>query len=233
MIKEAFGIGETVTLAQEEAVKNLPIVLKDDMDVNFEVVQIPVKKTFGLFGGKPAKVRAFVEVSPAELAKDYVFDILKEFNIGDFSIDLEEKEDRVELHIIGDNISPIIGRRGELLDDIQYLAGLVANSGEKDYYRITINAGDYRERREKSLEILASKIAYKSLRLNKKLSLEPMTPYERRVLHKTIENIEGVRSFSEGEGLERHLIVEPTDAKIAADFKKRYYEKRQRFGSKN
>lgn len=229
MIKEAIGIGESITLAQDNAVENLPIELSDDMEVKFEVLQVPVKKTFGLFGGKEAKVRAFVEVCPAKLAADYVYNILKEFGLKDFKVEIEEQEERVELHILGDNIAPIIGRRGELLDNIQYLAGLVANSGENNYYRLTINAGDYRERREKSLKILGSKIAYKSLRLNKKLALEPMTPYERRVLHKTIEEIEGVKSYSEGEGLERHIVVEPTDAEIAARFRKKFYEKKTRY----
>ena len=228
MIKEVIGVGESITLAQEDAVKKFPKNIADDQEIKFEVLQVPVKKTFGLFGGKEAKVRAYFEISPSELAAKYVYDILKEFGLKDFKIDIEEKDERVELHVIGDNISPIIGRRGELLDNIQYLAGLVANSGEDKYYRLTINAGDYRERRENSLKILGSKIAYKSLRLNKKLSLEPMTPYERRVLHKTIEEIDGVRSFSEGEGEKRHIVVEPTDPEIAANFRKKYYEKQSR-----
>lgn len=228
MIKEVIGVGETVTLAQEDAVKKFPKDIGEDQEIKFEVLQVPVKKTFGLFGGKEAKVRAYFEISPAKLAAKYVYDILKEFGLKDFKIEIEEKGERVELHVIGENIRPIIGRRGELLDNIQYLAGLVANSGEDNYYRLTINAGDYRERRENSLKILGSKIAYKSLRLNKKLSLEPMTPYERRVLHKTIEKIDGVRSFSEGEGEKRHIIVEPTDPEIAANFRKKYYEKQSR-----
>lgn len=231
MIKEAIGVGETLELAQEDAIRNFPMKLTPDMEVNFEVLQYPVKKTFGIFGGREARVRAFLDISPAKLAAIYVYDVLQAFGLRDFTIAIEQKDERVEIHVIGENLAPIIGRRGELLDNIQYLAGLVANAGEEQYYRITVNAGDYRERREKSLMILASKIAYKSLRLNKRLALEPMSPYERRVIHKAIEEIDGVESYSEGEGANRRVVVEPTDPVIAANFRKRYYEKRLKYGN--
>ena len=205
MVKEAFGIGETINLAQEMAKKELG---EEYNEVKFEVVQMPTKKTFGIFGGKPAKVRAFIEVSPGEVAAEYVEDVLREFGLRDFNIEVKDDEKAAELHITGDKISPIIGRRGKLLDDIQYLAGLVANSGEKEYFRLTINAGDYRGRREKTLENLAQKVASKVLKRGHEVTLEPMSPYERRVIHLAIENIDGVKSHSEGEGLNRHIIVE-------------------------
>ncbi|MBR1778934.1 MAG: Jag N-terminal domain-containing protein [Clostridia bacterium] len=208
MIKEAIGIGETINLAQEQAKMNLG---EENKDIKFEVIQVPTKKTLGIFGGKPAKVRAFVESTPGKLAADYVEEVLKEFGLKNFTIEMEEKENAAELHILGKRLSPIIGKRGKLLDDIQYLAGLVANSGEKQYFRLTINAGDYRDRREKTLEELAKKIANRTLKSGVKTVLEPMTPYERRVIHLAIENIDGVKSYSEGEGLERHIIVEKVD----------------------
>lgn len=209
MVKEAFGIGETINAAQDAAKKELGEECKD---VKFEVVQMPVKKTFGIFGGKPAKVRAFIEITPGAVAANYVEDVLKEFGLKNFEIEVKENEKAAELHITGDKISPIIGRRGKLLDDIQYLAGLVANSGEKEYFRLTINAGDYRGRREKTLESLAQKVAGKVLKRGHKIVLEPMSPYERRVIHLAIESIDGVKSHSEGEGLDRHIIVEKIDA---------------------
>ena len=208
MIKEAIGIGETINLAQEQAKMNLG---EENKDIKFEVIQVPTKKTLGIFGGKPAKVRAFVESTPGKLAADYVEEVLKEFGLKNFTIEMEEKENAAELHILGKRLSPIIGKRGKLLDDIQYLAGWVANSGEKQYFRLTINAGDYRDRREKTLEELAKKIANRTLKSGVKTVLEPMTPYERRVIHLAIENIDGVKSYSEGEGLERHIIVEKVD----------------------
>ena len=209
MVKEAFGIGETINIAQEMAKKELG---RGEQEIKFEVIQMPVKKTLGLFGGKPAKVRAFVEISPGAIAAEYVEEVLKEFGLKDFEVEAKENEKSAELQITGKKISPIIGRRGKLLDEIQYLAGLVANSGEKEYFRLTINAGDYRGRREKTLEDLAQKVASKVLKRGQKIVLEPMSPYERRVIHLTIESIDGVKSYSEGEGLDRHIIVEKANA---------------------
>jgi len=209
LVKEAFGIGETINIAQEMAKKELG---RGEQEIKFEVIQMPVKKTLGLFGGKPAKVRAFVEISPGAIAAEYVEEVLKEFGLKDFEVEAKENEKSAELQITGKKISPIIGRRGKLLDEIQYLAGLVANSGEKEYFRLTINAGDYRGRREKTLEDLAQKVASKVLKRGQKIVLEPMSPYERRVIHLTIESIDGVKSYSEGEGLDRHIIVEKANA---------------------
>ena len=87
------------------------------------------------------------------------------------------------------------------------MVGLVANAVCDSYYRVTINISDYRERREKVLIKLAENLASKVLRTKKAIELEPMTPYERKVIHTTIENINGVKSWSEGEALQRHLIV--------------------------
>lgn len=207
MVKDAIGFGDTVSAAKEDACKNLEV---DSGDIKFEILELPVKKVLGLFGGKSAKVRAFISVSPAEKAKKYVEEILTNFGISDFKIEILEKEYGAELNISGDKISPIIGRRGELLDSIQYLAGLVANSQEKNYFRLTINAGDYRQRREKALESLGRKIAFKAIKTGKKIRLEPMTTYERKMIHLVIEKIDGVESWSEGEGIDRHILVAPS-----------------------
>lgn len=204
MVKEAIGIGETLVLAQQKACEELGVKEKD---VLFEVLQMPVKKTFGLFGGKLAKVKAVFEFSPAEIAANYLREVLNAYGLKNFSIDYEESADGVALHVIGGNAKIAIGYRGDTLDAIQYLVGLVANAVCDSYYRVTINISDYRERREKVLIKLAENLASKVLRTKKAIELEPMTPYERKVIHTTIENINGVKSWSEGEALQRHLIV--------------------------
>lgn len=204
MVKEAIGVGETLILAQQKACEELGV---NEKDVSFEVLQMPVKKTFGLLGGKLAKVKAVFEFSPAKIAADYLRDILTAYGLKNFSIDYEESPDGVALHVIGGNAKIAIGYRGDTLDAIQYLVGLVANAVCDSYYRVTINISDYRERREKVLIKLAENLASKVLRTKKSIELEPMTPYERKVIHTTIENISGVKSWSEGENLQRHLIV--------------------------
>lgn len=205
MVKEAIGIGETLILAQQKACEALGA---KEQEVYFEVIQMPVKKTFGLFGGKLAKVKAFFEISPAKIAAAYLKDVLTAYGLKDFSVDYEEYEGGVALHVVGGNAKIAIGRRGDTLDAIQYLVGLVANAVSDSYYRVTINISDYRERREKVLINLAEKLAARVLKTKKAIELEPMTPYERKVIHTIVEKVDGVKSWSEGEGLQRHLIID-------------------------
>ena len=206
MIKEAIGVGETLVLAQQRACEALGAA---EQDVTFEVLQMPVKKTLGLFGGKLAKVKAIFEYSPAKIAANYLNEVLVAYGLKNFTLEYDEAEDGsgVALHVIGGNAKIAIGYRGDTLDAIQYLVGLVANAVCDSYYRVTINISDYRERREKVLVQLAENLAARVRKTRKPIELEPMTPYERKVIHMTIDKISGVKSWSEGEDLQRHLIV--------------------------
>ena len=113
------------------------------------------------------------------------------------------------INIDGDNVGFIIGHRGETLDALQYLAGLVANHVDEEYYRISINIGNYREKREKTLEILGRKLAFKAVKTGAKTSLEPMNPYERRIIHTAVQKVRGAASWSEGENMQRHVVIGP------------------------
>ncbi len=205
MLKEAIGVGESLLLAQQRACEALGV---PESSVSFEVLQMPVKKTFGLFGGKLAKVKAVFELVPAKLATDYLREVLTAYGLKNFEVEAEEKEDGVSLHVTGGNAKIAIGHRGDTLDAIQYLVGLVANSASETYYRVTINISDYRERRDVTLKTLGEKLAKRVLRTKQRIELEPMTPYERKVIHMEVEKIKGVTSWSEGEDLLRHLIID-------------------------
>lgn len=208
MIKNVIGTGETIALAQKNACDLLGV---SEQEVSFEVIQMPVKKTFGIFGGKLAQVKASFEVSPANVALDYLKKILTAYGLKNFNVNVSESSDGVDLQVTGDNAKIAIGRRGDTLDAIQYLVGLVANDACDSYYRVTINIEDYRERREKVLESLGRKLAFKVIKTGKPITLEPMTPYERKVIHLAIEKVNGAKSWSEGEGIKRHIIVAPSD----------------------
>lgn len=206
MLKEAIGTGETILLAQEAACRALGV---ETHEAEFEVLQMPVKKTLGLFGGSPAKVRAFIKASPSEIAADYLKTILHGMGISDVELTIEEVEGGAVFNLSGEDIGFVIGRRGETLDALQYLTGLVANHVENSYYRITINTGNYREKREKTLEILGRKMAIKASKTGRKQSLEPMNPYERRIIHTAVQKVKGAISWSEGEDLNRHVVIGP------------------------
>ncbi len=221
MIKNVIGTGETIALAQKNACDLLGV---SEQEVSFEVIQMPVKKTFGIFGGKLAQVKASFEISPAKVAADYLKKILTAYGLKNFNVNVSEYADGADLQVTGDNAKIAIGRRGDTLDAIQYLVGLVANDVSDSYYRVTINIEDYRERREKVLESLGRKLAFKVIKTGKPITLEPMTPYERKVIHLAIEKVNGAKSWSEGEGIKRHIIVAPSD-ELLKKSKNSFYKK--------
>ncbi len=206
MIREAIGVADTIEKAKEEACKALGV---DASEAEFEVLQLPEKKVLGLFGGKEAKVRAFVNPSPLDLAKGYLEKMISAMGIEGTSIEMSCEDNNVDFVISGDNASMLIGRRGETLDALQYLTSLVANHVDDNYYRISINVGDYREKRKETLSALGRKHALLAARKGFKHSFEPMNPYERRIIHTAVQEIEGATSWSEGENARRHVVIGP------------------------
>ena len=209
MNREAIATGNTVEEAREKACEMLGVETYDD-NVDFEIIEMQQKKFLGLFGGNPAKVRVFIKTTPAQAAADYLQAIIKAMGLNDIEMSVEEKEKNViNIDITGEDVGSVIGRRGETLDALQYLTCLVANHVDNSYCRVTINTGDYREKREKTLEILGRKLAIKAAKTGRKSSLEPMNPYERRIIHTAVQKINGAISWSEGENINRHVVIGP------------------------
>ncbi len=217
MIKEAIKEAETIEEAKAMALAELGV---NEERVEYEVLSQPEKKKFGLFGGSLAKVRAFYEETPTDVAKSYLADVLTKLGVQNVVIEAAETEDGAEFEISGDDIGFIIGHRGETLDALQYLTGLVVNHINDEYFRVIINIGNYREKREKTLEILGRKLAFKACKTGEKVSLEPMNPYERRIIHTAVQKVRGATSWSEGENLQRHVVIGPD-------------RKKQSYGSRN
>lgn len=149
-----------------------------------------------------------------EIAKAYLSEIFEKMGAGDVTMEFTKAPDRtVIIHLNGDSIGSVIGKRGETLDSLQYLVCLVANRlrrREGDYVRFTMNAGNYREKREETLRALAARMAKKALKTGRPVALEPMNPYERRIIHAVVTDIEGVTSKSNGEEPNRKVIIKPT-----------------------
>ena len=118
-----------------------------------------------------------------------------------------EEEKSIKIDITGDSTGILIGRRGETLDSLQYLTSLVVNKGTQEYKRITLDTENYRKKREETLVALANRIADKVVRTGKRVVLEPMNPYERRILHATLHDHEKVETISEGEEPYRRVVV--------------------------
>lgn len=141
-----------------------------------------------------------------KLALDYITSILRAIDI-DAEYRVYQNETGAVINIESNNNGTIIGRRGETLDSIQYLCSIIANKGDKDYFRITIDCLGYRNKRKETLEQLAGKVAKSVLRTGRSQPLEPMNPYERRVIHSAISAIDGVSSRSVGEEPYRKIII--------------------------
>lgn len=192
------NVEEAVALACEELG-----VSRDSVEV--EVIELQKKSFFGL-KVTPAKVKVTFEQTKGDLAAEYVGEILEAMGVK-AEITVENTDDGALIKLEGDALGVIIGRRGETLDALQYLASLVANRSEGDYFRITIDSGNFREKREVTLKNLASKIASQAIRTGRSVTLEPMNPYERRIIHATVSEFEGVSSKSVGEDPNRKVVV--------------------------
>ncbi|MBP3379954.1 MAG: KH domain-containing protein [Ruminococcus sp.] len=154
-----------------------------------------------------------------KIAKDYITSILRAMDV-DCTFSVYQNDTGAIVNIESDNNGTIIGRRGETLDSIQYLCSIIANKGDKDYFRITIDCLGYRGKRKETLIQLAAKVARSVTRTGRSQQLEPMNPYERRVIHSAISEIEGVSSRSVGEEPYRKIIISSTNPKAGSGRKR-------------
>lgn len=187
---------------------------KQREDVQVEVLEEP---TFGLFGKQKtdAKVRVYYEENEAPdkvgAAVAYVTNVLQGMGLASFEIETEETEGRLTLNVEGDGLGVIIGRRGETLNALQYLTSLVVNRMGGDYTRVSIDSGNYRDKRDQTLHQLAGKLARGVAKTGRSSTLEPMNPYERRVIHSVVSSMEGVTSKSIGEEPNRRVVISSTN----------------------
>ncbi len=162
----------------------------------------------GLFGSKPAIIRAKRVETIDEKAADFltsVFDAMGIHVIVEIKLNEEEKE--MEINLTGEEMGILIGKRGQTLDSLQYLVSLVVNKESEGYLRVKLDTENYRERRKETLETLAKNIAYKVKRTRRSVSLEPMNPYERRIIHSALQSDKYVYTRSEGEEPFRHVVI--------------------------
>lgn len=208
MLREAIATGATVEEAKENACKELGVETYDD-NIEFEILEMQSKKVLGLFGGHPAKVKVTIKQTAAQAAEDFIRNIIRNMELNDITISTTEADNVITIDIEGEDVGFIIGRRGETMDALQYLACLAANRIDASYKRVVINTGDYREKREKTLESLGRRLAIKAAKTGRKSSLEPMNPYERRIIHTAVQKVNGATSWSEGENMNRHVVIGP------------------------
>ncbi|HPU41921.1 MAG TPA: RNA-binding cell elongation regulator Jag/EloR [Acetivibrio clariflavus] len=195
--------GKTVQEAIDLALEELQC---DINSVDIEVLEEGSKGIFGLIGNKVAKVRVTVKERCSDKAKEFLASVLEKMKV-DAEITVEEDEDTILLKVNGDDIGIAIGRRGETLDALQYLTSLVVNKNKENYKRVIIDIENYRKKREETLVKLANKLADRVVKYKKNIVLEPMNPYERRVIHSSLQDHKYVETYSVGEEPNRKVII--------------------------
>lgn len=198
-------IGKNVEDALQKALKKLNLN-RDKVEI--EILDEGSKGLFNLIGSKPAKIRVKIKRDYVGEAKVFLNDILKNMNIKS-NIEIKEEDNVININLSGDNMGLIIGHRGETLDSLQYLVSLVVNKGhEMTYKRVILDTENYREKREETLIRVAQKTAYKVNKSGRAYKLEPMNPYERRVIHSALQNNDSVNTYSEGDEPFRRIVVD-------------------------
>ncbi|MFT3952847.1 MAG: RNA-binding cell elongation regulator Jag/EloR [Oscillospiraceae bacterium] len=198
----AKSVEEAKALAAEEFGASLD-------EISFVVLEEPKKGLFGKTKGD-ARVEATYEETKTKVAQKYIIGVFTAMGVENVKIDASDIENGVLLNVSGDGLEELIGKKGELLDAVQYLASLIANRLDKEYFRISTDCGNFRERRKAVLEELAKKIAAGVKKTGRSSTLEPMNPYERRIIHAAVSELEGVSSRSVGEEPYRKVIISST-----------------------
>lgn len=198
---------KTVNDAITEACQKLSI---PSTKLEYEVLEEGSSGFLG-FNAKPAKIKARIkeeEKTVDMVAKDFLTEVFKAMNLPVVTnIKYDDIERILDIDLSGEDMGVLIGKRGQTLDSIQYLTSLVVNKGKEDYIRVKLDTENYRQRRKATLENLAKNIAFKVKRTKRPVSLEPMNPYERRIIHSALQNDRYVTTYSEGEEPFRRVVV--------------------------
>ena len=194
----------------DEAITKALIELSTTSDkLEYEVVDRGSTGFLGI-GAKPAIIRAKKKESLEDTAVEFLNQIFGTMNMTvSIAVTLNEEEREMSVNLEGEDMGILIGKRGQTLDSLQYLVSLVVNKNKtsEGHIRVKLDTENYRERRKETLETLAKNIAYKVKRTKRSVSLEPMNPYERRLIHAALQNDKYVTTRSDGEEPFRHVII--------------------------
>ena len=195
---------KTVADAITEACKALGVTSEK---LDYVVVEEGSAGFLGI-GAKNAVINAKVKSSVTDRAKIFLNDVFAAMNMTVvIEAEYNENEKELSVDLSGDDMGVLIGKRGQTLDSLQYLVSLIVNKDSSDYIRVKVDTENYRKRRQDTLENLAKNIAFKVKRTKRTVSLEPMNPYERRIIHSALQNDKFVTTHSEGEEPFRHVVV--------------------------
>lgn len=192
----------------DDAITEALIKLETTSDmIEYEVLEKGSAGFLG-FNSKRAVIKARKKFTVEDYVREFLNNVFDSMNmVVEIITNLDEANNNLEIELKGDDMGVLIGKRGQTLDSLQYLISLVANKNNDNYLRIKLDTENYRKRRKETLENLAHNISYKVKRTKRPVSLEPMNPYERRVIHSALQNDKYVVTHSEGEEPYRRVVV--------------------------
>ena len=198
---------KTVNEAITEACRKLSVT-SDKLD--YQVIEEGSSGFLGI-GSRPAVIRAAAkieEVNAEDVAKNFLNEVFAAMNMQvKMDVNYDEAGKSMDIELSGDEMGVLIGKRGQTLDSLQYLVSLVVNREVEEYIRVKVDTENYRQRRRETLENLAKNIAYKVKKTRRPVSLEPMNPYERRIIHSTLQNDKYISTHSEGDEPFRRVVI--------------------------
>jgi spoIIIJ-associated protein len=195
---------KTVDEALTEASVKLGI---PSSEIEYEVIEKGSTGFLGI-GSKNAVIKACKKYSVEDSVREFLASVFQAMDLEvEIIIKVDEEDKLIDVELKGDDMGILIGKRGQTLDSLQYLTNLAVNKTSESYYRVKVDTEDYRKRRKETLENLAKNIAYKVKRTKRSVALEPMNPFERRVIHSALQNDKFVTTHSEGDEPYRHVVV--------------------------
>ncbi|WP_042147658.1 RNA-binding cell elongation regulator Jag/EloR [Paucisalibacillus sp. EB02] len=204
-MREITATGQTVDEAVQSALEQLN-TSKDQVQVT--IIDEGKKGILGVFGAKRAIVKVTLAKNPIQEAEKFILNVVKNMNV-DVDVTTTVEDNHITFDLAGEKIALLIGKRGQTLNALQYLTHLVVNKEGNQYYTVTLDAEGYRGRRKDTLEGLALRMAEKAKRMNKKVALEPMPAYERKIIHSVLQDIDDVSTYSDGVEPHRHVVIKP------------------------
>ena len=176
-------------------------------ELEYEVIEKGSTGFLGI-GSKNAVIKVRKKFSVEESVKEFLNSVFKAMEMEvEIIVKVDEFDKLIDIELKGDDMGILIGKRGQTLDSLQYLTNLAVNKNSENYYKVKVDTEDYRKRRKDTLENLAKNIAYKVKRTKRAVELEPMNPFERRVIHSALQNDKYVTTHSEGDEPYRHVVV--------------------------
>ena len=176
-------------------------------EIDYEIIEKGSTGFLGI-GSKNAVIKARKKFSVEDNVREFLKSVFHAMDLAvEIIVKVNEEEKLIDVELKGEDMGILIGKRGQTLDSLQYLTNLAVNKHSENYYKVKVDTEDYRKRRKDTLENLAKNIAYKVKRTKRPVELEPMNPFERRVIHSALQNDKFVTTHSEGEEPYRHVVV--------------------------